>query len=216
MDDGPSMDRLMILVPARLEHLDFLEHRTAAPPAPVPPRSRAGTPMREIREKLGRSSGETSAENFDDAAGRYRGLRGGQGVMLSPEDAGLIVKPEVARRQLDAETPQPGPTQQGESATASKSQTGTTTGGANQETAVPRLARRFHGTVSLDPTRVGRDAGRIAEEVIAHLAGQPGAEVLVTLEINVRLPNGASEQTVRTITENSRTLKFINHAFERE
>jgi hypothetical protein len=52
--------------------------------------------------------------------------------------------------------------------------------------------------------------------VIAHLAGQPGAEVLVTLEINVRLPNGASEQTVRAVTENSRTLKFTSHAFEKE
>jgi hypothetical protein len=48
------------------------------------------------------------AESFDDAAGRYRGLRAGQGFMLSAEDTGLIVKPEVARRQLDAETPQPG------------------------------------------------------------------------------------------------------------
>ena len=31
--------------------------------------------------------------------------------------------------------------------------------------------RRFHGTVTLDPARVGRDAGRIADEVIAHLVG---------------------------------------------
>ena len=75
---------------------------------------------------------------------------------------------------------------------------------------------RFHGTVPLDPARVGRDAGRIAEEVIAHLAGQPGAEVSVMLEIDARLPNGASEQTVRAVTENSRTLKFTSHAFEKE
>jgi hypothetical protein len=62
---------------------------------------------------------------------------------------------------------------------------------------------------------VGAEAGRIAEEVIAHLAGQPGAEVVVTLEIQVRLPRGASEQTVRTVTENSRTLKFENYGFEK-
>jgi hypothetical protein len=36
----------------------------------------------------------------------------------------------------------------------------------------------------------------------------------VTLEIDARLPNGASEQTVRAVTENSRTLKFAGHAFE--
>ena len=76
--------------------------------------------------------------------------------------------------------------------------------------------RRFHGTVVLDPTRVGRDAGRIAEEVIAHLAGQVGADVTVTLEIEATLPDGATEQIVRTVTENSRTLKFSNHGFERE
>jgi len=76
--------------------------------------------------------------------------------------------------------------------------------------------RRFYGTVRLDPARVGRDAGRIAEEVIAHLAGQPGVEVTVTLEIDARLPGGANEQIVRTVTENCRTLKFESHGFESE
>jgi hypothetical protein len=36
------------------------------------------------------------------------------------------------------------------------------------------------------------------------------------LEIEVRLPNGANDQTVRTVIENSRTLKFTNQGFERE
>lgn len=74
--------------------------------------------------------------------------------------------------------------------------------------------RRFHGTVLLDPTRVGRDASRIADEVIAHLAGQVGAEVSVTLEIEAKMPDGVSDQIVRTVTENSRTLKFTSHGFE--
>ena len=68
----------------------------------------------------------------------------------------------------------------------------------------------------LDPARVGRDAGRIADEVIAHLAGQMGAEVTVTLEIEATLPDGASDQIVRTVTENSRTLKFDSQGFEKE
>ena len=88
------------------------------------------------------------------------------------------------------------------------------TGAAAAAPSAPPLTRRFHGTVRLDPARVGRDAGRIAEEVVAHLAGQPGAEVTVTLEIEARLPNGANEQTVRTVTENSRTLRFAAHSFE--
>jgi hypothetical protein len=70
--------------------------------------------------------------------------------------------------------------------------------------------------VRLDSARVGRDAGRIAEKVIAHLMGQIGAEVAVTLEIDARLPNGAGDQLVRTVNENSRTLKFDSHGFEAE
>ena len=68
----------------------------------------------------------------------------------------------------------------------------------------------------LEPARVGRDASRIADEVIAHLGGQVGAEVTVTLEIEASLPRGASDQIVRTVTENSRTLKFTSHGFESE
>ena len=85
-------------------------------------------------------------------------------------------------------------------------------------TPAPPAARftRFHGSVRVDSARVGRDAGRIADEVIAHLAGQVGAEVTVTIEIEARLPNGASDQLVRTVTENSRTLKFDSQGFEKE
>ena len=42
--------------------------------------------------------------------------------------------------------------------------------------------------MTLDAARVGRDAGRIAEEVIAHLAGLVGAKVTVTLEIEAAVP----------------------------
>lgn len=80
----------------------------------------------------------------------------------------------------------------------------------------PPQPKRFHGTVSLNPTRVGRDASRIADEVITHLAGLEGANVKVTLEIQADVPDGAPEHVVRTVTENSRTLKFTSQGFETE
>jgi hypothetical protein len=40
------------------------------------------------------------ADSFDESLGRYRGLRGGQRVSLLNPDAGLLVKPEVARKQI--------------------------------------------------------------------------------------------------------------------
>jgi hypothetical protein len=79
-----------------------------------------------------------------------------------------------------------------------------------------RSPKRFHGTVTLDPTRVGCDASRIAEEVIAHLSGLVGAKVTVTLEVEAEIASGAPDNVVRTVTENSRTLKFTSQGFEKE
>lgn len=62
----------------------------------------------------------------------------------------------------------------------------------------------------------GRDAGRIAEEVIAHLSGLVRAEVTVTLEIHAEIPAGTADNVVRTVTQNCRTLKFSDHGFEKE
>lgn len=74
----------------------------------------------------------------------------------------------------------------------------------------------FHGSAVLDTTPVGRDASRIADEVIAHLAGLVGATVKVTIEVEAEIPDGASDHVVRTVTENSQTLKFTSHGFEKE
>jgi hypothetical protein len=63
---------------------------------------------------------------------------------------------------------------------------------------------------------VGGDAGRVADEVIAHLAGLVGSTVTVTLDIDARISSGAPDHVVRTVTENSRTLKFTAHGFESE
>jgi len=80
----------------------------------------------------------------------------------------------------------------------------------------PAPPKRFHGSVELDPARVGRDAGRIADELIVYLAGLIGANVRVTLEIEADVPAGVPEHVVRTVTENGQTLKFTSQGFEVE
>ena len=149
------------------------------------------------------------AESYDDAAGRYRGLRAGQMVNTSSDSTALLVKPGIARLQLDAELP---PEVRPETPPEKPGDTDATT---TTPKPVP-LPRRFHGSVALDTARVGRDAGKIAEEVIAHLAGLVGADVTVTLEIQAEVPSGAPDNVVRTVTENCRTLKFSDHGFENE
>jgi len=63
---------------------------------------------------------------------------------------------------------------------------------------------------------VGRDASRIADEVIAHIVGLVGAKVTVTLEIEAEIQRVAPDNVVRIVTENSRTLKFTSQGFEKE
>ena len=154
------------------------------------------------------------ADSYDEDTGRYRGLRDGQALSLTDADAdGVLVKPEVARRQLDSE--------QAVIVVSPAPDDGRTDDSGPQpvpEPAPPADIRptRFHGSVSLDATRAGRDASRIADEVITHLAGLVRANVTVTLEIDAAIPDGAPDHVVRTVTENSRTLKFNSHGFERE
>lgn len=160
------------------------------------------------------------AESHDDAAGRYRGLRCGQHVSITDSDTpGLLVNPDVARKQVDADRaiatstgPSDRPTD-GAAFPSGPRPGAPPTPGIPTEPAKPK---RYHGTVTLDPTRVGRDASRIADEVIAHLAGLVGAKVNVTLEIEADIPTGAPDHVVRTVTENSRTLKFKTHGFEED
>jgi hypothetical protein len=158
------------------------------------------------------------ADSFDESASRYRGLRGGQGISLADTDlTGLLVKGEVARAQLDAESIPAPSTVKPDGATFG----GATSGPTGPEGVAPPgpvtvQPKRFHGTVTLDTARVGRDASRIAEEVIAHLSSLLGARVTVTLEIEAEIPSGAPDHVVRTVTENSRTLKFTSQGFEVE
>lgn len=159
------------------------------------------------------------AESYDESIPRYRGLHYGMQFTVSSDDAGLLVRPEVARKQIDDETTSiaraPGPT-----ASASVEGTATPTGQGSNEPIAPGQSpkpKRFHGTVVLDSARVGRDASRIADEVITHLVGLVGSNVKITLDIDADIPAGVPDNVVRTVTENSRTLKFgSSSGFEKE
>lgn len=130
------------------------------------------------------------------------------------------MKPEAAAAQIDADR-QSADAAGSAGATATPTATGgptagTTNGGTSgpqrpvTETPKPR---RFHGSVPIDPLRVGRDASRIAEEVIQHLTGMVGSNVEITLEIQADL---ASDKLVRDVTENCRTLTFTDYGFEED
>lgn len=179
------------------------------------------------------------AESYDEAAGRYRGLRSATLITMSETDTALLVRPDVAQQQLDAEAAarrQRDEEEQRRSVVGTPADPngratthappapgdapdvtpGIVKGERGTPAGQPRKLRRFHGSVTLSAERAGRDAGKIAEEVIAHLTGLINANVRITLEIEADIPNGAPDHVVRTVTENSRTLKFTQAGFEEE
>jgi hypothetical protein len=153
------------------------------------------------------------ADSWDEKDKRYRGLRAGRNLTVTEESTGLIVRPDVALRQFESERPSTtgGPVipigDEPRTGVGPTEPTGT-------EPSAAAKPKRFHGTVELDSERVGRDASQIADEVISHLNSLVDAEVRVTLEIDAKIPTGAPEQVVRTVTENSKSLKFKQQGFE--
>jgi predicted AAA+ superfamily ATPase len=164
------------------------------------------------------------ADAYDESTGRFLGLKCGKVASISEANlSGLLVRPDVAFRQYEADM---AAAQKKAAAVSISSDAASISDKAyeNSETPIaeetrspetPKL-KRFHGSVILDATRVGRDAGRIADEVIAHMVGLVGANVKVTLEISADIPAGAPDNVVRTVTENARTLKFDDQGFESE
>lgn len=155
------------------------------------------------------------ADGWDEQSQRYRGLQIGRQIRVSLDSGGLLVKPEVAQAQLSQhegrheEVARSSGVQSEENGAVTQN---VTTDERSQPE--PAKARRFHGSVVLNPVRLGRDAADIANEIVQHLMKQPGARVEVTLEIQAEIPNGVPDDLERTVSENCRTLKFTNFDFE--
>ena len=162
------------------------------------------------------------AEAFDEAKVRYLGLRGGQVLAFGSDAVGLLVKSATADAQLEAERPNPSPTPGGavteppggSDPTGGRARVSVTPGGNPTPTSAPPTL--FFGSVQVDAARISRDVGTIANEIIQHLASLPNSEISVTVEIQARVPGGVPDNVVRTVSENCRTLKFKNQAFEEE
>ena len=180
-----------------------------------------------IREGLKAQTWRTEtfayADSWDESRKKYIGLRHGQAALVLLDGQSVLVKPEVADKQMqaDAAAQMGDPTgavsggkDGGNGGGKSTKKEGGTSDPKKVKTPETPQFRRFHGSVRLDPLRLGRDAGQIAEEVVQHLAKIVGAEVEITLDISATLPEAASEKLVRNVTKNCRTLRFDNYDFE--
>ena len=157
------------------------------------------------------------ADAHDEAAGRFVGLRAGKTLSIAPGQlSGVVVKADVAAKQLEAERPRE-PGKPGEAPGGPGAHEKPTEVGGKPPGEAPKLPpTRYYATATLDPARVGRDAGRIADEVISHLVGLVGSSVTVTIDVQANVPAGVPDNVVRTVSENGRTLKFTVQGFERD
>jgi hypothetical protein len=72
----------------------------------------------------------------------------------------------------------------------------------------------FAMTATLDSTRVVKNIGNLMDEVINHLIQVDGAKVEIKLLVEATMPDGAPVPTVRTVTENCKTLKVDDFGFD--
>ena len=78
----------------------------------------------------------------------------------------------------------------------------------------PAKKRRFFLSAALDTTRINRDVQNYVEEIIRHLTSEDGTRVTISLEVEAESDNGFSPQTIRTVSENARTLGAKDAGFE--
>lgn len=159
------------------------------------------------------------ASSFDGT--RYSNLRYNQSIpAVFPED--YLVKTSCALKQIyrdnQAETKSPViPTGAGSPIPPSFGDNGYTSkpvpGPEPQSPQEPKNTR-FFMSVTLDNTRIIRDLQKYLEEVITHLSENESCNVELTLEVNAHSAEGFSQGTVRTVSENCRTLRVENFGFE--
>lgn len=161
----------------------------------------------------------------DGSAGRYTGLRHQASSSTQPASLNtLIVKDEVALAQIEADRvksvdPPPvkpgGGDEEGRRKPFSNEGTGSSRPGGvappppppQPVPPKPQLPTRYVASVKLDPTRASLQMSAFMEEVMSHLQALPGAQIEMTLEVQVNAAGGIDEQTARIVLENSAQLK---------
>ena len=167
------------------------------------------------------------AGSGEGSPGRYAGLRHQSSSSTQPPSLNsLIVKDEVALAQIEADRvrpvdPLPPPPDSGDDKDPDKPTTWPSTGDGSRKPGdgvappppppplppKPQLPTRYVASVKLDPTRASLQMSAFVEEVMSHLQALPGAQIEMTLEVQVNAPGGIDEQTARIVLENSAALK---------
>ena len=173
-------------------------------------------------------NGLPSTEFFALAAGysndRYIDLKFNKHVLsINPSD--LLVKTNVAMKQLVKEQEQGSGISGGQGGNGggvdisrgngNGGRTGTSgNGGTGSDEDEKPINTHFYMSAKLDNVRINKDVNTYVQEIIQHLSAVGGATVELKLEVDVTAPKGIPSGTVRTVSENCRTLKVTDFGFD--
>ena len=156
------------------------------------------------------------AEGHDEESDRYLGLHAGQHVEVTRSRDAMLVHPDRAWAQIEAESrtspdgedggDDPGDDPDGDG----DGRNGDDPDSGGQPEELPLT--RFYGQVELDSVRAIRDLESILKEVVSHLR-RAGKEVTVTVEVE-STADRFDAHTVRVVKENATQLGFASHEFE--
>lgn len=152
--------------------------------------------------------------------GKYVALKYNQYVGFI-DKSGYLVKPIAALKQKAAEASNPAPRNNDPVILTPPSVggDGPVAPGVENPGFVPETPAKpqhchFEMVTTLDSTRVVKNIGNLMDEVINHLMQVDGAKVEIKLLVEATMPDGTPFTTVRTVTENCKTLKVESFGFD--
>jgi len=162
-------------------------------------------------------SGSSSRDFFGIAIGKdgdkYQGFQFGKGFLTADSNI-LLIAPEEAKRYqetiVDPPPPPPGGGVIGGGQGGIGGGSGGTggTGGGGQGGGTNSTVKEFHGSIQVSQASFKLKLKDVADEVLVHLANDPNVDLKITLEISASFPNGVTQSTQRTVSENATNLGF--------
>jgi len=177
--------------------------------------------------EVGIKSGDYFAyADGQDSSGRYQGLCFGNVGYLQITQDGYLVKAETAKQQIEKENAEREAARQCpqvDNDTPIVDENDDAFNGdeiynpAQPATSLPvKKNTHFFGSVKIDANKIGSTAGTINTEILQHLSNFSGAQINITLDIQVSIPDGVPDDIARIIRENCKALKFDNSEFGNE
>ncbi|MDJ0491339.1 Swt1 family HEPN domain-containing protein [Rhodococcus qingshengii] len=156
------------------------------------------------------------ATGYDETKNRYIGLWIPDDKTAAPaaSDSLLLVRPDVATKQRDAEVSTPVEQSGEESEQAQEIPSNKKPSRPDSVTPETKAKTRFYGVKTLNADKIALDFKNIADEVLAHLRADTNTALTVRIEIEASNNPGFDESKIRTVSENARTLKFDQSGFE--